>query len=488
MISKKLFDIVPQLLSEDRKGLENPTIQHLAFDSREVKNKTLFFAIKGNAGDGHRFIDEAISKGATAIVLESFPSVINKDVTYIKVSDARKALAVSSDLFYDSPSSNIELIGVTGTNGKTTVCTLLYQLFSNMNIKCGLISTVKYAYAEVVENATHTTPDPIKLNALLYRMVQADCDIAFMEVSSHAIDQKRIDQVVFQGGVFTNITHDHLDYHKTFKAYLNVKKKFFDSLGEKAFAVFNADDKNGEVMVQNCSARKIPYSLLTMSEIKGKIISNSIEGLQMMINNQMVFAQMVGRYNAYNLLAAYGVALELGVDPERVLVELSKLRGAEGRFEMVRGEKKKVFGVVDYAHTPDALQNILSTLQSLKKPNSELISVVGCGGDRDKSKRSKMTVIGLQLSDVLIITSDNPRTENPESILDDMESGLDETVDNLIRITDRKQAIKTAVKMAKSGDIILVAGKGHEKYQDIDGVKYPFDDKKILEDFLLIQK
>ena len=487
MISKKLFDIVPQLLSEDRKGLENPTIQHLAFDSREVKSNTLFFAIKGNAGDGHRFIDDAISKGATAIVLEEFPSVLNKEVAYIKVGDARKALAVSSDLYFGSPSSKLDLIGVTGTNGKTTVCTLLYQLFSNMNVRCGLISTVKYAYGEVVENATHTTPDPIKLNALLYKMVEADCDLVFMEVSSHAIDQKRTEELVFRGGVFTNITHDHLDYHKTFKAYLNVKKKFFDGLPKEAFAIYNADDKNGEVMVQNCKADKIPYSLLSMSDIKGKIISNSIEGLQLMINNQMVFAQMAGKYNAYNLLAAYGVAQELDVNPEVILIELSKLRGVEGRFEIVRGEKKNVFGVVDYAHTPDALENILSTLRSLKNPNSELISVIGCGGDRDKSKRPKMAAIGLHLSDMLIITSDNPRTENPESILDDMENGLDQSAENMIRITDRKQAIKTAIKIAKAGDIILVAGKGHEKYQDIDGVKHPFDDKKILEELLLKQ-
>lgn len=485
MISKKLFDIVPQLLSKDRKGEDNPTIKHLAFDSREVKNDTLFFAIRGSAGDGHRFIDDAIENGAAVIILEEFPKSINDKIVYVKVDDARSALAEVSDLFYSSPSREIQLIGVTGTNGKTTVCTLLYQMFRNMGIPCGLISTVKYEYGNVTQEASHTTPNPIKLNQLLRAMVDADCEIGFMEVSSHAIDQKRIDKVFFTGGVFTNITHDHLDYHETFKNYLTTKKKFFDHLDKSAFAIYNADDKNGTVMVQNSKARKQAYSLFSLSDIKGKIISNTIEGLQLMVNEEIVFAQMAGRYNAYNLLAAYGVATQLGVERETILIELSKLKGAEGRFEIVRGQKKNVFGVVDYAHTPDALENILSTLQALKKPNSELISVIGCGGDRDKKKRPKMASIGLHLSDILIITSDNPRTEEPESILDDMEKGINESADNVIRITDRKQAIKTAIKLAKEGDIILVAGKGHEKYQDVNGVKHPFDDKKILEDLLL---
>ena len=487
MISKKLFDIAPQLLSKDRKGLENPSIKHLAFDSRKVKNDTLFFAIKGSAGDGHQFIDEAILKGATGIILQDFPNEIKDHVAYLKVNDTREALALISDLFYDSPSREIQLIGVTGTNGKTTVCTLLYQMFKNMDVPCGLISTVKYEYGNVTEVASHTTPDPIRLNQLLRAMVDEECEIAFMEVSSHAIDQKRIEGIYFTGGVFTNITHDHLDYHQTFKNYLTVKKKFFDDLSKKAFALYNADDKNGEVMVQNSVAKKHAYSLSTMSDIKGKIISNSIEGLQLMVNEEMVFAQLAGRYNAYNLLAAYGVAVEMGIDKEKVLIELSRLKGAEGRFEIVRGQKKDVFGVVDYAHTPDALENILSTLQALKKPKTELIAVIGCGGDRDKTKRPKMAAIGSFLSDTLIITSDNPRTENPEFILDDMEKGIEETTENMIRITDRMQAIKTAIKLANPGDIILVAGKGHEKYQDINGVKNPFDDKKILEDLLIIK-
>jgi len=432
VISKKLFDIVPQLLSKDRKGEDNPSIKHLAFDSRDVKNDTLFFAIRGSAGDGHRFIDDAIENGATVIILEEFPKSINDKIVYVKVDDARSALAEVSDLFYNSPSREIQLIGVTGTNGKTTVCTLLYQMFRNMEIPCGLISTVKYEYGNVSQVASHTTPNP-----------------------------------------------------ETFKNYLTTKKKFFDNLDKYAFVIYNADDKNGPVMVQNSKARRQAYSLFSLSDIKGKIISNTIEGLQLMVNEEIVFAQMAGKYNAYNLLAAYGVATQLGVERETILIELSKLRGAEGRFEIVRGQKKNIFGVVDYAHTPDALENILSTLQALKKPNSELISVIGCGGDRDKTKRPKMASIGLHLSDTLIITSDNPRTEEPESILDDMEKGIKESADNVIRITDRKQAIKTAIKLAKEGDIILVAGKGHEKYQDVNGVKYPFDDKKILEDLLL---
>jgi UDP-N-acetylmuramoyl-L-alanyl-D-glutamate--2,6-diaminopimelate ligase len=483
--SKKLFDIISRSLIVRSRGSLDLEIENLAFDSRKVKKGSLFYAIKGELADGHQYIDKAVSNGAVAIICEKMPDASDDDsCTYIEVADVRNVLATSSNLFYNSPSSKLKLVGVTGTNGKTTIVTLLLQLFEKMEIKAGLISTVKYVYPGFVEDASHTTPDPIKLNYLLSKMVETDCQYAFMEVSSHALGQKRIEGIKFYGGVFSNLTHDHLDYHGSFKNYLNIKKSFFDGLDKNAFALYNEDDKNGPVMVQNCKANRISYGLYSLSDIKGKIHSNSIEGLHLKINEDEVFTRLVGKYNAYNLLAAYGVAIELGLEKDEILIGLSMLRGAEGRFELVRGEKKKVFGIVDYAHTPDALENILTTLNDLKISNSKIITVVGCGGNRDKEKRPKMALIAAHFSDQLVLTSDNPRNENPEDILDDMEKGLEKEKIEALRITDRKQAIKTAAALAREGDLILVAGKGHEKYQEINGVKTPFDDLEILKSIL----
>ncbi len=484
MNSKKLFEILDKSLIVRSEGSLEQSVTNLAFDSRSVDSQGLFFAVKGELADGHRFIDAAIENGAVAIVCEEFPDVIIPACTYVLVDDVRKVLALSSNLFFGSPSRQLKLIGITGTNGKTTTCTLLHQLFENMNFKSGLISTVKYAYPGFSEDSSHTTPDPIKLNHLLAQMVDAQCEYVFMEVSSHALDQQRTEGIFFSGGVFTNLSHDHLDYHNTFKSYLNCKKSFFDGLSKNAFAIYNEDDKNGKVMVQNCAASKIGYSLYSLAGVKGKILSNSIEGLQLIINDQEVFTRLVGKYNAYNIMAAYAVAIELEVDRDDVLLGLSTLKGAEGRFELLKGTKKKVYGIVDYAHTPDALEKILSTLVELRKKETRLITVIGCGGNRDVVKRPKMAYIASTLSDQVLITSDNPRNEKPDDILDDMEKGLEGLEDNVIRIVDRRQAIKTAVVLAKDEDIILVAGKGHEKYQDINGVKSPFDDIEELKKLL----
>ncbi len=485
MSSKKLFDILPEDLCIRIEGDGEIKISKLSFDSRLVEVETLFFAIEGEKVDGHDFVELAIKNGASALVVSKMPQNLNPKICYLQVEDTRKALAIASNTFYDSPSSKLKLIGITGTNGKTTVATLLYQFFKKMGLKSGLISTVKYAYNDHSEIASHTTPNPLKLNQLLAEMVECGCEYVFMEVSSHAIDQKRIKGLNFAGGVFTNITHDHLDYHKTFKVYLNTKKLFFDELSKEAFVVYNRDDKNGEVMVQNCSARKMGYGLHHLSEVKGKLLSNSIEGLQLRINEHEVFSRLVGKYNAYNILAAYGTALSLDIEKENILIALSMVKGAEGRFELIRGEKKKIFGIVDYAHTPDALKNILETLNELKSGNTKIITVVGCGGDRDETKRPKMAFIANRLSAKVVLTNDNPRTEDPDLILKQMMDGVGEESQNVLIISDRKQAIKTAVMLANDGDVVLVAGKGHEKYQDIGGVKHPFDDKAELKKELI---
>lgn len=440
-----------------------------------------FVAITGAQSDGHAFIGKAIELGAVAIICETLPDELVADVTYVKVASSGEAAARMAVAFYNHPSAEVKLVGVTGTNGKTTIATLLFKLFRQLGYSCGLISTVQNQIDDTIIPATHTTPDAISLNALLRKMVDEGCSYVFMECSSHAIHQHRITGLQFAGALFSNITHDHLDYHKTFDEYIRVKKKFFDDLSADAFAISNADDKRGEVMLQNTNATKYLYSLKTMAAFKGKILENALTGLVMTINDQEVHFRLIGTFNAYNLLAVYGAAVCLGVEPAEVLTALSMLTGAEGRFDYIISANN-VIGIVDYAHTPDALENVLSTIKKLRKGYEQIITVVGCGGDRDKTKRPVMAQAACDWSDRVILTSDNPRTEDPEAILRDMEAGLSSAAKRkYITLVDRKQAIEEAVRMAKPEDIILVAGKGHEKYQDINGVKHPFDDKEILQ-------
>lgn len=449
-------------------------------NSKAVKPGYLFVAVKGTNTDGHKYIDSAVKQGAVAVVCNDFPVDTKKDVTYVKVKDTSYALGNIASNFYDNPSEQLKLVGITGTNGKTTVATLLYKLFMALGYKTGLISTVVNKISNRSVEATHTTPDAVSVNALLRQMADAGCDYVFMEVSSHAIVQQRIAGLTFAGGVFTNITHDHLDYHKTFKEYIKAKKAFFDGLPKQAFALTNTDDKNGQVMLQNCKARKYTYALKTLADFKAKIIENSFEGLQLNINGYDVYSLLVGEFNAYNLLSVFAVATLLGIPEEESLTQLSTLKGAEGRFDIVRSTEG-VIAVIDYAHTPDALKNVLETINAIRTGNEQLITVVGAGGNRDKTKRPEMADIASQLSTKLILTSDNPRFENPQAILDDMIAGVDVVNKRkTLVIADRKEAIKTACMMANEGDIILVAGKGHEKYQEIEGIKHPFDDREVI--------
>ncbi len=455
-------------------------VNEIAFDSREVKAGDVFVAISGTQVDGHHFIENAIEKGAVAIVCEQLPENLRKEVSYVRVADSSYALGQMAANFYGHPSGKLKLVGVTGTNGKTTIVTLLHQLFIALGYETGMLSTInnKVQYREIPTR--HTTPDALNINKMLCEMVDEGCEFAFMEVSSHAVVQERIAGLQFAGGVFTNITHDHLDYHKTFKAYIAAKKKFFDDLSPRAFALVNADDRNAQVMVQNTRAKKYSFGLKTMADFKGRLMEDEFEGLQMLIDNQEVFARLVGQFNASNLLAVYAVAILLGQEKEEVLIALSALPGAEGRFDVMRSGDG-IIGIVDYAHTPDALKNVLETIQAIRNGDEQLITVVGAGGDRDKGKRPLMAAIANRLSDRVILTSDNPRTENPEQILEDMKAGVEVVYRRkTLIITNRKEAIKTAYNLAKAGDIILVAGKGHEKYQEINGVRHPFDDKQIL--------
>jgi UDP-N-acetylmuramoyl-L-alanyl-D-glutamate--2,6-diaminopimelate ligase len=441
-------------------------------------------AIRGASADGHQFIDNAIERGATAIVLEDSGLTGKKaGVTYLLTEASPETLGLMAHAYYEKPSERLRLVGVTGTNGKTTTVTLLWQLFSAMGHKCGLIGTVENRIGQETLPSTHTTPDAVKLHDLLRQMSDASCRYVFMEVSSHAVHQRRIAGARFSGGVFTNLTHDHLDYHGTFAAYRDAKKKFFDDLPATAFALTNLDDRNGAVMLQNTKAKKISYALKKPADFKAKIIENSLEGLHLELDGAQLHARMIGEFNAYNLTAAYAVAnLLLPDQKEAILTVLSDIRGAEGRFDYVNHPTKPgCIGIVDYAHTPDALEKVLETIAKLKKKNAKVITVAGAGGDRDKTKRPMMAQVCARLSDQLILTSDNPRTEDPEQILRDMEAGLDtEGLRKTLRIQDREQAIKTAVRLAGPGDVILVAGKGHEKYQDIQGVKHPFDDKEVM--------
>ncbi len=455
-------------------------VNDIQIDSRKISSGCVFVAIKGAQVDGRAFIETAIEKGATVIVCEQLPTTINSAITYLVVENAQEAVAIMAHQFYNEPSTKVKLVGVTGTNGKTTVATLLFKLFSEFGYHCGLVSTVQNQIGETIIPSTHTTPDAIQLNALLNKMVEAGCTHVFMECSSHAIHQHRITGLQFVGGAFTNITHDHLDYHQTFEAYLEVKKAFFDHLPSSAFALSNLDDKNGANMLLDTKAKKLTYALHAPANYKGKILENQLTGLVMLVNDKEVHCRLIGTFNAYNFLAVYGIAIQLGEPSEKVLIALSALTGAEGRFDYIISASN-IIGIVDYAHTPDALENVLTTIAKLRKGDEDVITVVGCGGDRDKTKRPIMAQVACDLSTRVLLTSDNPRSEDPNDILNDMENGLTSAAKRkYIKIVDRREAIKTAISFAKAGDIILVAGKGHEKYQEIKGVKTHFDDKEEL--------
>ncbi len=486
---KTLQDVLYKVRLVSVKGNVNIPVKAIHIDSRNITEGSVFVAIRGLQHDGHMFIQRSVDLNASAIVCETLPETLADEITYIQVTNSQEAVAYMAHNFYDEPSTQTKLIGITGTNGKTTIATLLYKLFTSLGYTCGLISTVKNHVGNEILPSEYTTPDAVKLNALLQKMVQRNCTYVFMECSSHAIHQHRITALQFSGGVFSNITHDHLDYHKTFDEYIRVKKSFFDRLSADAFALSNMDDKRGVVMLQNTSAKKYYYSLKQAADYKGKIIENSLMGLVMQINDKEVHCRMIGEFNAYNLLAAYGTAICLGEQGEEVLRLLSLLSGAEGRFDYVISNNK-IIGIIDYAHTPDALENVLSTIKKLRRGHEQVITVVGCGGDRDKLKRPVMAQVAAAHSSRLILTSDNPRNEEPKEIIEEMEAGLNSSGRRkTISITERKEAIKTAISFANKEDIILVAGKGHEKYQEIKGVKYPFDDKEILKEmFLLLGK
>ncbi len=486
---KTLRDILHHIPTVKLAGDAGVQVKDLQLDSRKVSDGTAFIAIRGTVSDGHDFIGKAVENGAVAIICEKLPQVVQENIVYVQVKDTLEAAALAAGNFYQHPSSKIKLYGITGTNGKTTVATILYKLFTGLGYKCGLVSTVENKIGQEVIPATHTTPDAISLNALLQRMQYEGCTHVFMECSSHAIHQHRITGLSFAGGIFTNITHDHLDYHKTFDEYIKVKKKFFDQLPSVAFALTNIDDKRGSVMLQNTKATKLTYSLHTMADFKGKILENALTGLVMLVNNREVHFRLIGEFNAYNILAVFGTAISAGEDSEEVLRILSMLTSAEGRFDYIVS-KRNIIGIVDYAHTPDALQNVLETIGQLKKTGGRVIAVLGCGGDRDKAKRPVMAKVAAELSSRVILTSDNPRSEDPAVIIREMEAGLNTTGKRkAISIADRKEAVKTAVSLANDGDIILVAGKGHEKYQEVNGVRNHFDDREVLmEMFELLEK
>ena len=476
----KLEEIIQGVAIEEIKGDILKEIKGIHIDSRLVEEGDMFVAVKGTQTDGHAYIEKAIEKGAIAIVCETLPEHINEQLTYIKVNHTEDLVGKLATTFYGNPTSKLKLIGVTGTNGKTTIATLLYNMFRKFGYKVGLISTVcNYIDGEAIPTE-HTTPDPITLNKLLGRMADEGCKYAFMEVSSHAVAQKRIGGLKFAGGIFTNLTRDHLDYHKTIDNYLKAKKAFFDGLTKDAFALVNLDDKNGLVMTQNTKAKVCTYSLRSLSDFKGKVLEDGFEGMLLDINNIEVFVQFIGRFNAANLLAVYGTACLLGKKPEDVLVALSTLRPVSGRFDSLRSSQGYT-AIVDYAHTPDALVNVLDTIQEVLNGKGEIITVVGAGGNRDKGKRPIMAQEATKKSDRVIITSDNPRFEEPQDIINDMLAGLGkDDLKKVISIVDRKEAIKTACMLAQTGDVILVAGKGHENYQDIKGVKHHFDDKEVI--------
>ncbi|HMO40088.1 MAG TPA: UDP-N-acetylmuramoyl-L-alanyl-D-glutamate--2,6-diaminopimelate ligase [Saprospiraceae bacterium] len=478
---KNLQELLTQVSVVTIKGEPDRQVLHLTLDSRQAQQGSLFAALRGYQTDGHRFIDAAIANGASIVLAEVLPTTLHPNVTYVQVADSAAALGQMAHVFYNRPSEHLKLVGVTGTNGKTTTVTLLYNLLQALGYKVGLLSTVENRIGQQVVEATHTTPNAIAIHALLADMVAAGCDYAFMEVSSHAAHQRRIAGLQFAGGVFTNISHDHLDYHKTFDEYIKAKKSFFDILQKNAFALVNVDDKRGNVMVQNTRAAVHRYSLHRMADFRAKILDNSLLGLHLELDGHDFHGRLIGEFNAYNLLATYAAAVLLGLPPTEVLTALSNVQSAEGRFDYIFDQNRRILGIVDYAHTPDALEKVLATIRQLRQAKARVLTVVGCGGDRDRTKRPEMAKIACELSDQVILTSDNPRTEQPEAILADMEAGVPANATHrVLTIADRRQAIRTAYKLAQPGDIILVAGKGHEKYQEINGVKHPFDDKAIL--------
>lgn len=481
---KKLSDLLYKVSIEKLIGNVGSSIKNISFDSRKIESGYIFFAIKGYDLDGHKYIPQAITQGASVVVCEELPEELSDYVTYVQVKNSSIALGIIASNFYDNPSEKLTLAGITGTNGKTTTTTLLYNLFTQLGFRCALLSTIENRISDKVLNSNHTTPDPITINQLLAQAVDEGCQYAFMEVSSHGIHQNRLAGLTFKIGAFTNITHDHLDYHQTFSNYIAAKKKFFDELPKTAIAITNMDDKNGLIMLQNTNAKKVTYSLKSNSEYKGKIIENRLDGMLLQFNNQEFWTVLAGKFNAYNELLAYTIASELGFDSLDIVTALSKLQRVKGRFETYVSDDKKYI-IVDYAHTPDALQNILEAINQSRTRNEKLITVFGCGGHRDKEKRPKMGNIATRLSDLAIITSDNPRDENPDEIIQEIETGIEpQNTNKYLSITDRKQAIRTAIKMAAPKDIILIAGKGHENYQEINGKHFPFDDMKIAKELL----
>jgi UDP-N-acetylmuramoyl-L-alanyl-D-glutamate--2,6-diaminopimelate ligase len=479
---KLLSDILYKTRLEEIIGSTNVAISSVTFDSRKVKKDSLFIATRGTASDGHHYIELAIESGAVAIVCEDLPETLKENVTYVKVLDSSASLGYIACNFYDNPSEKLKLVGITGTNGKTTTVTLLFNLFRGLGYNVGLLSTVENKINTTVIPSTHTTPDALALNELLSKMVEAGCQYAFMEVSSHAIVQHRITGLKFIGAAFSNITHDHLDYHKTFEEYIRAKKLFFDNLQDDAFALTNKDDRNGMVMLQNTKAKKYSYGLKSIADFKCRVVENHLNGLLLSIDNQEVWVKLIGSFNAYNVLVVYAISHLLKQDRVQVLTTLSNLNSVEGRFQYIKS-KTGIVAIVDYAHTPDALKNVLETIKDIRTGNEQVITLAGCGGDRDSAKRPIMAQIACEYSNKVILTSDNPRSENPEDILNQMQAGINPVdAKKTLRISDRKEAIRTAVAFAKEGDIILIAGKGHEKYQEIQGVKHPFDDFEIVKE------
>ena len=479
-----LKEIIYKVAIEAVKGSTDIAIDKIEFDSRKIGANDAFIAIRGTISNGHDYIETAIWNGAIAIVCDTLPEILTPGITYIQVKDTNKALAFMAANYFGNPSQDLKLVGITGTNGKTTIASLLFQLFKKAGFKVGLLSTVKILVDEVEYKATHTTPDSLTINHYLREMVEAGVEYCFMEVSSHGIHQKRTEALHFVGGIFTNLSHDHLDYHPTFAEYRDVKKSFFDNLPKTAFALSNIDDKNGQVMLQNTVAKKLTYALKSYADYKAQILENQLSGLLLKINGNEVWVKLIGTFNAYNLLAIYGTAIELGLESLEVLRLLSDLESVSGRFQFIVSNSN-ITAIVDYAHTPDALENVLKTINDIRTKNEQLITVVGCGGNRDKAKRPIMAAIATELSDKTILTSDNPRNEDPEVIINEMELGVEpQNFKKSLSITDRKQAIKTACQLAQPNDIILIAGKGHETYQEVKGVRHDFDDMKTVTDVL----
>lgn len=475
---KILTDILYKVRLESIVGSTDREINSIHFDSRKVTKGDVFIALKGTQSDGHEFIERAIEQGAVAVVVEDLPAHQKDSITYVVVENSHESLALMAANFFDNPSKDIKLIGVTGTNGKTTTTSLLYQLFKGLGYKSGLISTVEILIDGKSIATKHTTPDPLTINAHLAAMRDVGVDYCFMEVSSHGIAQERVTGLHFTGGIFTNLSHDHLDYHATFAEYRNVKKRFFDGLPSTAFAIYNKDDKNGPIMVQNTKARKLGYALKSYTDYQANVLENQFGGLLLKVNGHELWTKMIGEFNAYNVLAIYTCAIELDLEEMEVLEAISKLDGVSGRFQYFTTVKDKITAIVDYAHTPDALKNVLETINSIRTKNERVITVVGCGGDRDRTKRPIMANVATSLSDLVILTSDNPRTEDPASILKEMQAGVEpQNYKKSITIVDREQAIKTAANMAQPKDIILIAGKGHETYQEVNGVRHDFDDR-----------